>query len=290
MTTDFELPEGTQLRQVRLRIRDLGRSLRFYQDLLGLRVVTVEGRRAGLSATGSPPAFLVLEEEPDAPPRPTRTTGLYHVAILFPNRRSLGRAFLRLQRAGWPFDGFSDHLVSWALYLPDPDGNGLELYADRPREAWRWHADQVVMATLPLDLDALVAEAEGADGALAEVPADTRIGHIHLNVADLRATEDFYHRRLGMAVTARNYPGARFFAAGRYHHHVGANIWQGPGAPPPPPEAIGLVGYSLALPDRAALARLARQLEASGTAFAEEGGALRVVDPDGVPVLFTAEG
>src|SRR5690606_13490320 len=157
--------------------------------------------------------------------------------------RELARLVLRLAEARWPFQGFSDHGVSEAVYLPDPDGNGLELYADRPRSAWQWRDGELVMFTRPLAVEGLLAELARAPARPGGPPWHPlrRIGHVHLHVAELARSGAFYHGLLGFAVTTRRYPGALFLAAGGYHHHLGLNIWEGQGAPPPPADAAGLV-------------------------------------------------
>lgn len=294
MSAAFRLPAGTGIGRVRLRVRDLARSLAFYRDLLGLRVVDRDGPRARLSATGRPPELLVLEEDPLAVPKPPGTTGLYHFAVLFPERRDLARAFLRLHRHGWPFHGFSDHGVSEAIYLPDPDGNGVELYADRPRAAWPWRDGRLAMVTRPLDLDDLLAslggEGTASTGGEAAVPPGTTIGHVHLHVADLEAAEAFYAGALGLEVTQRDYPGARFFAAGGYHHHVGTNVWAGRHAPRPPARAVGLLDFSLRLPGRAALEELVEHLRRGGQRVLADGEAWVVHDADGHAIRLEAAG
>lgn len=282
----YRIPAGTEMGAVHLRVRDLERSLAFYVHLLGFRPIAVAGQKARLSATGSPPELLILEEDPAAVPKPAGTTGLYHFAIRFPDRPSLARAFLRLHSARWPFHGFSDHLVSEAIYLPDPDGNGIEIYCDRPRSSWRWQAGEVAMATRPLNLEDLVASAGFDPDGERQLPPGTRIGHIHLHVAALGAAEAFYAGQLGLNVTARSYPGALFFAAGDYHHHVGANIWAGVGAPRPPERAVGLLSYSLLLPNAEDLAHLLDHLREAGAQVQQEDGVWQVLDPGGIPVCL----
>lgn len=276
------LPEGTYIGYAHLQVSDLGRALAFYRDLLGFREIEGEGSTVLLSATGSPPPRLVLTERRGARPKPPRTTGLYHVAIRLPTRRDLARVFQRLLAHEWPFHGFSDHGVSEALYLPDPDGNGLEIYRDRPRAQWPWQAGRLAMVTKPLDVEGLLREAtpEPWEG----LPPGTDIGHIHLHVADLEEAETFYHGVLGLEVTQRDYPGARFFAAGGYHHHVGTNIWAGRGAPPPPPDAVGLRAFRLVVPDEAAWEGIRARATAAGLPVRERGGVLFLQDPSANPV------
>lgn len=282
------LPDDARLGRVRLRVRDLDRSLAFYEGLLGLRRVERVDGRAVLSPTGRLPELLVLEADPAAVPKPARSTGLYHFAILFPNRAALAAAFLHLARHRWPFQGFSDHLVSEAIYLADPDGNGIEIYADRPRVEWRRRDGQLVMDTLPLDLDGLVAAlGDARDRPYAGMPPDTVLGHVHLHVSDLATAEAFYAGTLGFDVTVRGYPGALFFAAGGYHHHVGTNIWAGRGAPRPPANAVGLLDFSLRLP-KAALPTVLERVRRAGHPTREAGGAWCVTGPDGVEVRLDA--
>jgi catechol 2,3-dioxygenase len=230
---------------VELTVSDVDRSRDFYSRVIGLEPAEAPGADAALGAGGVP--LVVLHGDPDAPQRPAHSSGLFHMAFLVPDRVELGRSLLRLSEHGWRLSGASDHLVSEALYLNDPDGIGIEIYRDRPREQWTVQDGQVGMATLPLELEGIAAEARGSSGE--RVAAGTSMGHVHLNVADLEAAEAFYGPDgLGLDVTARNYPGARFLSAGGYHHHIGANTWRGEGTPPPPEGAIGLRRFSLVVP------------------------------------------
>jgi catechol 2,3-dioxygenase len=234
---------------VRIAVADLDRAVSFYERAIGLRRLDDNGGDDGVVRLGGErgPAILELEADPGAPPRPPATTGLFHFAILVPGRPDLAAAVHRVTDAGWGFTGASDHLVSEALYLHDPDHNGIEIYRDRPRGEWGWDGDQVRMATIPLDLQSVLREQGDADPA-GPMPGATKMGHVHLNVADLDTTEAFYAGRLGLDVTARNYPGALFLSAGGYHHHVGTNTWNGKGAPPPPPGALGLRSFEIVTP------------------------------------------
>ncbi|MCL7453509.1 MAG: VOC family protein [Anaerolineae bacterium] len=274
---------------VHLRVSDLERALAFYRDLLGFRQVKREGETVFLSASGGVPYHLLLTGQPAARPKPPRTTGLYHVAIRLPTRRALARTLQRLAGAGWRFQGFSDHKVSEALYLLDPDRNGLELYADRPRELWPLQDGQIAMGTDPLDVQGLLQEVESEPDAWTGIDAGTEVGHVHLHVSDLAKAEAFYTGLLGLDVTQRSYPGALFFSAGGYHHHVGVNTWAGLGAPRPPEDATGLVSYSFRLPDQDAwqetLARLDRAgIEVESRPQYEHAMSAMVHDPDGIGV------
>ena len=245
MTT--KLPASSTLVRVALRVRDLEACLAYYRDALGLEVVDVEAERTTVAPAGRLFALDLLHA-PDAPRRPYPCVGLYHFALVVPDRSALGAIFRRLLDRRESFDGMSDHGVSEALYLRDPEQNGIELYWDRPQADWPRDADGTfAMVSDPLDVDGVIAAAEGP-GAL---DAATRFGHVHLHVPDLRAAELFYADELGLSVTQRTLPSALFFAAGDYHHHVGANTW----APdrPVPAGATGLVSYTWRAPgvDRA---------------------------------------
>jgi catechol 2,3-dioxygenase len=270
----FRLPAATQIGHAHLQVSNLERALVFYKEFVGFKEISRNNESAVLSATGQSPAHILLTARADAKPKPPNTTGLYHIAIRFPNRRELARGFRRLIAQRSPFQGFADHLVSEALYLADPDGNGVELYTDRPREHWRWRNGMVEMATAPLDVDELLREIENDSASWSGVHPSTNIGHIHLHVADLQKAEAFYSGVLGFDVTQRSSPGALFISAGGYHHHLGLNIWAGKGAPPSPPEAVGLLSFSVSIPDEATLRILRERLQTAGSAFAERSAAM----------------
>ena len=231
-----------QLASVHLRVADLARSVEFYVRQLGLVVVTRDDIHAELAATTGTPALLTLTEDRAAPPAPRDAAGLFHAALLFPDRAALGGWLRQAADAGVEFDGFSDHGVSEAIYFSDPDGNGLEFYADRPRAAWPFRHGELAMTTEPLDVPSLLQA-----GASAQAPATkgAQWGHLHLRVTDLDRSEKFYRDTLGVAVTQGTYPGARFLAADGYHHHLGLNTWGHPRAPRPP-GALGLAGATFA--------------------------------------------
>lgn len=262
MTARPSIHPAASIGHVHLTVVDLPRTLRFYRDVLGFHEAWTDGEHTVfLSTDGQYPFHLGLTTASAARPS-GRTAGLYHAAFLFPDRAALGRVFQRLRAQGVRVDGASDHLVSEALYLRDPEGNGLELYADRPRERWPRRNGQIMMASEPLDLGSLLAAA-GEMEAWTGIPPETRLGHIHLSVSDLRRAEDFYHGVLGFDVTTRDYPGALFFSTGGYHHHLGVNIWAGTGLAQPPAGIPGLGYFTVALPDREELSRIVRHAERS---------------------------
>lgn len=283
----FQLHPDAHIGAMHLAVTDMARARRFYEDLLGWRALPVEDGATPLGA-GGPPALLMLTEQPGARPRPPRTTGLYHVAIRLPHRADLGRALLHLSRARYPLQGSADHLVSESLYLTDPEGNGLELYVDRPREQWGRQNGQVHMGTAPLDMDNLVLAAEHDSRPWEGMPAGTRIGHVHLQVHDLEQAESFYRHLLGLGVTLRFGSGALFFAAGDYHHHVGANTWGSRHALPPPADAAGLRYFTIVVPDRDAYQQLVARVRGAGLPCEERDEGLFLRDPSRNGVLLVS--
>jgi catechol 2,3-dioxygenase len=280
---------STALGPVALTVTDLARSRAFYETALGLQATDLADGGLAMGVAGGP-ALVELRGDVSAPPLDRRATGLYHLAVLVPSRPDLAHALMRLARARWPLDGASDHLVSEALYLSDPDGNGIEIYRDRPRAEWRYDTGALQMATLPLDLQGIADELRGATAGQPSVPAGTTIGHVHLQVSDLRAAEAFYHGVLGFDVVVRGYPGALFVSAGGYHHHVGLNTWHSARSGPPAPGSVGLRTFTVLLPDDAETARVVDRAQAAGLPIASgpnDGALLRDPAGNGV-VLATA--
>jgi catechol 2,3-dioxygenase len=289
----YRLPAGTRVGAVHLQVADLERSLRFYQQTLGFQVLepdaagtgdTLLSARSGGEERNVNPAPLVrLRARPGTRPARRGGLGLYHFAILLPDRAALGALLAHLDASGTAFGG-GDHLVSEALYLADPDGLGIEVYADRPRDAWQARGGELVMTTEPLDADGLLREAGGRrwEG----LPPGTRIGHVHLSVGDLAGAEAFYHRALGFDKVVWSYPGALFFSAGGYHHHVGTNTW-GRGGPAFDDEAR-LLWWELQVPASDDAAAAARSLEGAGYAVEpDRAGGFRAGDPWGQVLHFS---
>ncbi len=285
MSEGGSIDPGTRMGPVRLTVSDLDRVRSFYRNAIGLAELGAEDGVARLGSDGE--ALVELVGEPDASPRPRGTTGLFHLAILVPSRADLARALQRVAEAGWRLSGASDHLVSEALYLSDPEGNGIELYRDRPREEWPVRDGILQMDTLPLDLDGVLSELRREDAA-APMPPGTRIGHVHLNVGDLAAAESFYSGGLGFDVTVRGYPGALFVSAGGYHHHLGLNTWAGEGAPPPPEGSRGLRRFEIVLRGAEQLAIEEGRLREAGFEPRREDDRVLVSDPSGNPVALSA--
>lgn len=275
----------TSLGTARLTVSDLARSRQFYEQAIGLSAAEREDGTLALGVHGAAPLVELLESR-SAPALDRRATGLYHLAILLPSRTDLAFALARLADAGWSLDGASDHLVSEALYLSDPDGNGIEIYRDRPRHEWRQVDGQLAMSTLPLDSRSIIAEIEDAPAAQPQAPTGTRIGHVHLQVSDLREAEEFYSGVLGFEVMVRGYPGALFVSAGGYHHHLGLNTWQSLGAGPPPAGAIGLRNFEIALPSDEELARVLDRVSTAGIPIEHDPDGSLIRDPSCNGVLL----
>ncbi|MFC7068173.1 VOC family protein [Halobaculum lipolyticum] len=275
---------AARIGRVTLAVADLDATIAFYRDVVGLAVRERDDERAVLGTDAD--ALLVLEADADAGPRPADAAGLFHTAFLFPSRAALGDALGRARDAGAHLTGASDHLVSEAVYLRDPEGNGVELYRDRPRDEWPGTDDRVEMDTRRLDVDALLADRAGdADGAGDPAPGGTTVGHVHLEVTDLDAAEAFFGEALGFAVRQRMGTAALFVAAGGYHHHVGLNTWNGRTAPV---SGRGLRSFEVVVPDEAALeAVLGRLPEA--TVDDTAAGAATVAAPDGFAVRLVVE-
>ncbi|MGV6973517.1 VOC family protein [Bacillus halotolerans] len=270
--------EDTTIGYVKLTIRSLERSLQFYCNVIGFQVLNKTDRQAELTADGKRP-LLILEENPSAVVLPERTvTGLYHFAILLPNRKELGIALARLIENGIAL-GQGDHAVSEALYLSDPDGNGIEMYADRPRSTWqRDREGNYVMTTTAVDTEGLLEEA--GEERKTMLPNGTVIGHIHLHVSDLKEAKAFYTDVLGFDIVG-DYAGmsALFISAGGYHHHIGLNIWAGKHAPPKPANASGLDYYTVVLPYQEELKRVADRVKNAGYSLEETENHFLVKDP-----------
>lgn len=283
----YRLPAETRLGRVRLQVSDLGRSLAFYEQVLGLRVLDRDDVRVTLGAQTDDRVLIELNEVAGSMPAGGRSRlGLYHYAMLLPDRVSLGRFVRHLADTGVRA-GAADHLVSEAFYLNDPDGLGIEVYADRPRETWRQVRGELMMATDPIDVDSLLAAA-GAEP-WSGMPSGTVMGHVHLHVGDIDQAAAFYSDLLGFDRMVWSYPGALFLAAGGYHHHLGTNTWAGAGAKPADAGDAQLIEWTIELPDGASVQAVQQSLTAAGhPADAVADGEVLTVDPWGTHVRVAA--
>jgi len=277
------LPADLRLGPVHLNVTDLARSLPFYERSIGLEPGGRENGTAALGTGGED--VLVLHEEPGARPA-GRHAGLYHFALLHPSREELARAARRLLETDTPISGASDHGVSEAIYLPDPDGNGIELASDRPRERWGDLRDPTVAGgPEPLDMRGLLGLVDGEEPR-PRVDPGLKVGHLHLHVGDLERALGFYRDVIGFEVMTM-LPTAAFLSAGGYHHHLGLNTWRGEGAAPAPEHAVGLRRWTLELGDEAELASLRERLDAAGIEHEDADGGLIVRDPWNSAVRFS---
>jgi catechol 2,3-dioxygenase len=287
------LPVDTHIGQVRLRVADLERALSFYRDTLGLEVQRDMGDSLSLasrSTTEEPDnaagrrQLIVLEERPGISRRPSRprTAGLYHVALLLPSRGDLGRSLLGLGQTGYPLRGMSDHGVSESLYLDDPDGNGLEIYADRPQELWPIEDGVVQMTVEPMDVEGVLAAAQEGPEPWRGLSPETIVGHVHFTVSHMDRAVAFYREVIGFDVMMR-VPSLTAVSAGGYHHHVNLNTWAGEGAPPDSEQVAGLVSWELRVPADEHRRALIERLAGAG-ALTGEGTGVSAVDPDGISI------
>ena len=281
----YRLPSATRLGAVELQVSDLARSLEYYEQLLGLAVLARDDRTVSLGGVGATQPVVILREVPGTRPvAPGSRLGLYHFAILLPDRPTMGRFITHLAEIG-ARAGASDHLVSEALYLQDPDGLGIEVYVDRPRDSWRRADRELMMATDPLDLADLVRAANGVPWT--GMPLDTVMGHVHIHVGDLDAADAFYAEGLGFDRMVWRYPGALFLGAGGYHHHLGTNTWAR-GAVAPRAHDAKLLSWTIVLPSPDDVAALRTHLASRGVARTVEPNGMLLADPWGTPVRVRA--
>ncbi|MEX2570466.1 MAG: VOC family protein [Gemmatimonadota bacterium] len=281
----YRLPDATRVGRVRLQVAELTRSVAYYERVLGMSVLERDDTRAVLGAEGGAEPLVELHQRRSAAAVPPGgRLGLYHYAILLPDRAALGRFTVHLREIGIRA-GASDHLVSEALYLQDPDGLGIEVYADRPRSSWRYENRQLAMATEPLDLESLTRAGDGERWT--GMPAGTTIGHVHLHVGDIGEAEAFYHRGLGLDKVVWGYPGALFLSAGGYHHHLGVNTWAR-GADPAGEDDARLLDWELVLPSEADVQEALGALTIAGYGADPAGAGRSASDPWGTRVRIRA--
>lgn len=277
----YRLPEAIRLGRVKLQVASLERSLAFYHEVIGLEVQQRLDGRALLGCGSDPQPLVELHEHSGvAPARPHSRLGLYHFALRVPDRAALGGFTRHIGSLGVRV-GAADHRVSEALYLSDPDGLGIEVYADRPRERWEHRDRQLVMSTDPLDIESLVSHA--GDGAFTGLPSGTVVGHVHLHVGDLQRASAFYHDGLGFDKIVWNYPGALFLSAGGYHHHLGVNTWAAHAAPAGPDDAR-LLAWTIVFPNPGDAEGAVESIRSAGHAVEVAAGRFRVEDPWGTAV------
>ncbi len=275
----FALQTPMRCGAVSLRVRDLDRVADYYRALLGFDVLDRTRETITLGAGGV--ALLHLTARPGAPFEPPNQAGLFHTAFLMPTRVDLARWVMHVAAARIPVTGASDHSVSEAIYLDDPEGNGIEVYSDRPHDQWQWTNGVVTMGTYRLDVDSLVSLARGDGGRYQGAPAGLRVGHVHLRVGDIPRGRAFYRDTVGLDPT-RERGGASFLSSGGYHHHVAINTWQSAGARARDPRQTGLDWFSLNVAEPGAIDAQAARLEAAGASVRPlDGGGVEAADPWG---------
>lgn len=277
----FHEKPNTYVTNVEIKVSNLQRSLNYYQEVIGFKILKEESNKATLTADGQT-ALLTIVQPETVDEKTGFTTGLFHFALLLPTRRDLANFITHARQLGIYF-GASDHDVSEALYLNDPDENGIEIYIDRPEEKWTWIADQVHMVTEPLNIADILNEATGDWNGL---PANTVMGHIHLSVSNLAAAEEFYTKGLGFDVVTRYGRQALFISTGRYHHHIGLNTWYSENAPKLGENQVGLKTFSLFLDNETQAANMKANLRAIGASVVEFEGGFQTEDPAGNTVLL----
>jgi catechol 2,3-dioxygenase len=275
------LPADTRIGKVRLRVADLGRALEFYRDVLGLQITDETSHRVSLAPNSAPRELIVLEEKPGIAPRPRRprTAGLYHVALLVPSRGELGRTLVSLSQSRYPLRGMSDHAVSESIYLDDPDGNGLEIYADRPRELWPIANGVVQMTVDPMDVDGVLAAGQANPEPWNGLSDGTVVGHVHFTVSNMEPAVAFYRDIIGFDLMMQ-IPSLTAVSAGGYHHHLNLNTWAGEGAPGDSDQIAGLIAWELRVAEDRARRELLQRL-AAAAALAAPGETASARDPDG---------
>lgn len=281
--TTFTIDPKTAMGKVTLGVADLAMMTDFYTKLIGLTMLSDSSSSVELGVDDMP--LLRLEERPNGRQYPN-SVGLFHIALLLPSRPDLGRWLQHLSANNYSLTGASDHLVSEALYLDDPEGNGIEIYRDRPRETWNYANGMVQMDTLRLDLQALLADAHTEP--FEQMPSGTVMGHVHLRVDEVPRTSRFYQEALGFDVMFE-WPEAGFLSAGGYHHHLGMNVWRSQGSTRPPEGSLGLIHYEIALPDAAARDSLLTRLDRQDMRIDKFDNDFSVIDPSGNRAVLTLQ-
>lgn len=280
----FQKP-NTFVGHVELKVQQLTRSIKFYKEIIGFQVIEQSEKTAVLSADGKTALLTIIEPE-NSKPKEAHRTGLYHFAILLPNRLELAKVLRHFAETNQQL-GASDHVVSEALYLSDPDGNGIEVYADRPSAAWNWRNNEVIMTVDPLDAEDILSEL--GDEKWEGLPAGTLIGHIHLHVSELEKTEEFYQKGLEFNTVSHLGGQALFISTGNYHHHIGLNTWAGVGAPAPSEESAGLKSFLLVFPGEETRERIIGQVEGLGHEVKKEDDGFLVNDPSGNTIKLAVQ-
>ncbi|WP_078547704.1 VOC family protein [Litchfieldia alkalitelluris] len=277
---NFHEYPNSYFKAVAIKVENIEKSLKFYQEMIGFQVLEQSSHQVILTVKNSNTPILTIEQPETVVPKEQRRTGLYHFAILLPDRVSLAMVLRHLLENRYPLQGASDHLVSEALYLADPDGNGIEIYVDRPSTSWEWSGEDVVMDTIRLDAENLLSLSQ--ETKWSGLSEGTIMGHIHLHVSELQNSKEFYTKGLGFNVVNQIYgDSALFLSTGGYHHHIGINIWNGKGAPPASENSVGLSSFTVQLPNVVVRSEIVQRVKQLGYNVTNEGTSFMVTDPSG---------
>ncbi len=286
MTDKYQIPDKTKIGSIELAVNNLDLMTDFYTSSLGLNPVKQGNTSISLGTLGGEKELLILNERKELKAPAANAPGLFHFALLVPSRRELAKILLHLYKAKESFDGFSNHGVSEAIYLKDPEGNGIEIYSDTSSESWSWNSDNIQMVTEPLDINSLRSTIRG-DEVFRGLHPDTSLGHIHLKVSSIEKAKKFYNEAAGFNITQSNYPGALFMAAGKYHHHIGTNTWRSKNAPSCDMDTLGLQKFSIVLPDLLSLNEISFRLLKEGRPILKQDDHSFVTnDLDGIKIEF----
>jgi len=278
----YKIKEEIIIKEIEIKVLNLEELVEFYKNVMGFKVFHKEKNLAILGSTNNP--FLRLIKQENLIEENFRDVGLYHVAYLLPTKKDLAIMLRHLLETEAPIEGFADHLVSEAIYLRDPEGNGIEIYWDKPRDEWIRKGNKIAMSTEPLDIDSLLELSK--KGEWKGFSDEGRIGHVHLKVSNLTRTERFYTEILNFDLTLR-YPGAIFLSTGGYHHHIGANIWQSLGSPPRLENMKGISYFKIKLPNKESLENILNNLNNYGIKYIEQNNEIHIKDPDNISIKLT---
>lgn len=281
--SEFHQQPNVFVNHVTIKVQELKRSIPFYKNIVGFQVLEQSETKAVLTANGTTP-LLTLEKRGEVVPKLPRTTGLYHFAILLPNRKELGKFINHLTEQRFQITGAANHEISEALYFNDPEGNGIEVYCDTPPSSWRWQNGLIRATNSQLDFESIAADAKGE--LWTGLPQDTLMGHIHLHVSDIKKAERFYHQGLGLDVVIRMGDHALFFSTGGYHHHIGVNIWNGTGAPQPQINSVGLQNFTINFPNEKAKQTIVQNLQSLQYSVSQIDGNYVTKDPSGNEIIL----
>ncbi len=286
MTDKYHIPTGTKIGSIELAVNNLDSMTDFYTSSLGLNLIKQNNKSYSFGSSGSDRELLILNERKDLKAPVANAPGLFHFALLVPSRKELAKVLLNLYKRNEKFDGFANHGVSEAIYLKDPESNGIEIYSDTQSELWKWSGDKIQMVTEPLNIDSLLSIIN-SDEKFGGLHSETRIGHVHLKISSVDKAKKFYNESAGFKITRSDYPGALFLAAGNYHHHIGANTWRSKNAPACDADTLGLQKFSVVLPDLLSLKEISfRLLKDDRPVISQTDSSLVTNDLDGIKIEF----